>query len=1140
MNAYHCIIDTKILQLVQCLIAKSRMSVPRLLVIEFSHRQAPEKHPLFIIIIHHSNETTFPLCRTASTGKMRVSQSIEPSTSMCREIPVPEATPICIQDVFRNRVLERPEAPAVCAWDGELTYGELDKKSSALARVLAQNGVEAGVAVSLCFDRSLWTAVAMLAVSKAGGIFCFLEPKHPLARLQHMCRHINAKVVLSSESQFEFATKLGPVVLTVNEGLIATSLPDQKLGDVAPNQPAYVAFTSGSTGMPKGIVVSHQALVAGILHGQKPMHLNADARILHFASYAFDVSFLEHFWSLLIGACLCIPSEFDRENNLMKTMEKLRVSWAFFTPAVARVLNPREIPSLRYIALGGEPVAQRDIDMWSHIDIIGIYGPAECAGCVAVTSDYRKVESPANIGFPYAVTCWVVDENDHNILAPTGSIGELVIAGPSLSEGYINDPDQTAKSYISDPIWLSVSNGMKRRLYKTGDLVRYLSDGSLLFVGRKDTQVKVNGQRIELQEVEHHTRAVLGGYKDVIVEAIAADRPSKSLVAFILAEDVPEDFTELFLPADVDVKNQIATTKSLLRGKLPSYMIPEAYVFISRIPSTMSGKADRKGLREQFELLPRGQRNAYFGLENKEKAMPITSAEVQMRRLWAEVLNLDLHEVGIDDDWISLGGDSLVAMQLASLARQERIFLTVPDIFRHKKISTLCQNLKTDVSDVVEEIKPFELLHKDHLKDEEILHTIVDQCQVSKDLIEDAYPITSLQLDASVVPIQMGYNYTLRLEFKLPPGIDQAQLARAWEMTVACNPILRTRIVELTENNYIQAVMRETIPLDDLNGPNAAQYKPGVDVWGLGKRLVRVGAHENLLVMLIHHAIYDGQSLPLIFRDISNAYQGQALPLKHFSPFIRWSINLTAPKRQFWVEKFAGFDGRVFPPVLDPSLQPVESRELTGQLKVINDEFTATNKIRVAFAVAVSWHFGTNDVVFGAVLARRSAPFMDINDSAVPTAAMLPDRIKLVPEETLRYNLEKDQENLLSLISHEGIDDRVIEQLSPENAAAFQYGTLLAVQPDLDMAYPEMFRERDMQYYGPICALNALMQCSLSPGSAAISLRLSESTMKGVYCWEQFMDDFRAVFHYIQRSPDVKLCDIRSQLDNLASQSLSR
>ncbi|KAE8417295.1 hypothetical protein BDV36DRAFT_257570 [Aspergillus pseudocaelatus] len=783
--------------------------------------------------------------------------------------------------------------------------------------------------------------------------------------------------------------------------------------------------------------------------------------------------------------------------------------------------------------MGGEPITRTDLDMWlPHAHLIGVYGPAECAGCTTIQSNFGKVESATNIGFPYAVACWVVDESNHNVLVPNGLVGELVIQGPSLSEGYVNDPEKSAKSYISNPSWLSVSKEAEQKLYKTGDLVRRLPDGSLHFISRKDTQVKINGQRIELGEVEHQTRAVLGGNREVIVEAIKAGRPSSSLVAFIVMDNMPQSSTELFLAPNAGFKDRINTTKSLLRERLPDYMIPETYISVSYVPSTVTGKADRKRLREQFAQLPRAQIKAYFGVEDKEKAMPLTATELKMQRLWAKVLYLELQEIARDDEWVSLGGDSLGAMQLVSLARQEQFFLTVPDIFRHRTISTLCQNIKTDVSETTEDMKPFALLCDLELKSDQILHTIADQCQVSQGSIEDAYPITSLQLDASVIPIQFEYNYTLRLEFKLPSTVDPAKLALAWEMTVASNPVLRTRIVELTKDRYIQAVIRETIPLDILDSSNMARYEPAVDVWGLGKPLVRVGLQTNRFVMLIHHAIYDGQSLPLLFRDISNAYQGQKLTLRRFAPFVRWSKNLDVSKRQFWIDKFAGFNGKVFPPVLDPSLEPTESRELTGRLNIIHDAFTATNKIRVTLAIVISWHHGTNDVVFGGVFARRSAPITDIIDSAVPTTAMLPDRIKLDPNETLRYNLERDQDNILSLMMHEGIDDRDIEQLSPEcKAVACTYGTLLAVQPDLATAYPEMFRERDMQYYGPICALNALMQCYLSSESATISLLLSESTMDGVYRWGQFLDEFEAVFHFIQNNPDVKLCDLRGQLD---------
>lgn len=1050
-----------------------------------------------------------------------------------KDTVAPEEISLCIQDVFQQRVQEQPDAPAVCAWDGDLTYKELDDKSSTLATLLVQNGVRAGVFVPLCLNQSRWTAVAMLAVTKAGGAFCFLEPKYPLARLQHMCRQLNAQVVLSSESQQELVAKLGGnlVVLTVGEELLRTASPQLQLAATAPHAAAYVAFTSGSTGKPKGILVSHKALLAGILYNRDVMHLSRTSRVLQFASFAFDVSFLEHFWALLVGGCLCIASEVDRENNLIETMEELRVNWVFFTPSVARILDPTRLHSLKHLALGGEPVTQTDLDMWlPHVQVTGLYGPAECAGCTTIQVDYKNVESSTNIGFSHAVRCWVVDEDNHDILIQEGECGELVIQGPSLSEGYLNDPEQTAKAYISNPAWLPSTSSEEEKVYKTGDLVRRLPDGSFVFIGRKDMQVKINGQRIELQEVEHHMRAVLGDFQEVLVDAIAAGPRTNSLVAFIVADKSPNSTNELFLVPDAAFMDRMSTAKTLLRAKLPSYMVPEFFLSIEYIPLTVTGKLDRRYLRERVKLLSRAQLLSYLGQEDTARSMPLTASEKQLQRLWASVLGLDLHEVGRNDEWTSLGGDSLGAMQLVSLARREQLFLTVPDILRHKTISLLCQHVKSNVSSTEKIPDPFSLLSNHELKGDRLLRTIADQCQVSPDSIEDAFPITSLQLDAATIPIQLGYNYTLRLKFNLPIDVDPVQLAFAWERVVEANPMLRTRIVELTKDHYVQAVVSEKIPFETIDNSNKARYEPAVDVWGLGKRLVRVGVHADQFVMLIHHAIYDGQSLPLIFRGIFNAYQGQKLPLTHFAPFVQWSSESNASKHQFWVDKFAGFDGQIFPPVLDASLEPTESRELTGKLDVVNNGFTATNKIRLAWAIMASWYCGTNDLVFWGVFARRSAPIADIIDSAVPTTAMLPDRILLEPNRSLRYNLEADQDRLLSTMANEGIEDRTIEQLSPECKAACHYGTLLVVQPDLDTAYPEMFREREMQYYGPICALNSLLQCSLSPGSATVSLRLSESTIKGVYDWDKFMEGFQAVFHFIQKDPDLKLCDLRSRL----------
>ncbi|PYH43734.1 putative nonribosomal peptide synthase [Aspergillus saccharolyticus JOP 1030-1] len=1076
------------------------------------------------------------------------------------ENPVPSTLPYTLHAVFERNVLDQPDAPAVCAWDGDLSYQELDRKSSALARILFRRGVRSGALVALCFDPSRWTAVAMMAVSKAGGVWFFLEPKHPVNRLQQMCHTVEARIVLCSRSQASVAHELSGeqmmAPLIIEEPVLQEDPGAMDLELVSPSRPAYVAFTSGSTGKPKGALMTHQAAVAGVLHNAKPMQLARTSRVLQFASFAFDISFLEHFWALLLGGCLCIPSPQDRQNNLAHAVQVLQVNWTFLTPTVARLLEPPQLSSLQTLVLGGEAVTQADLDMWlPYVHLSGLYGPAECAVGLAVQPDYSRVESAANIGFPFSVACWVVNEEDSTQLVPRGTVGELVVEGPSISEGYINAPEQTARAYLTNPTWMPAARHSTKKLYRTGDLVRYLDDGSLLFLGRKDTQVKINGQRIELGEIEYHTRAVLS--RDhlrpppVVAEAMAVNGRPLAVIAFYQVESSCQDpdhvQEDIFLPPDQGFVGRKTSYQSQLRDHLPEYMIPTSFIPVLRMPSTMSGKTDRKTLREKFAQLSRDRVKAYFVDGNGGSSssgsgmierMPTTSLERRMQRLWAATLKLDLEEVGRNDPWMSLGGESLAAMRLVAQARKEGITVTVPDIFRHKTIATLCQHVSVRLdAEIIESIPPFSLLpcHGGSPRVDELRKSAAQQCELTPEEIEDLYPFTAMQEAVVIPPATLGVNYTLHLDVKLPSELDLERLMRAWDTVVAANSILRMRVVRLPADEKETMVLAQTRPKVSMEPLFPDRFAPGVDLWGLGRPLVRVGVAPGRLVMLIQHALYDGHSLGLIFRDLEQAYRGQPVPAVSFSSFVRWSTEWQdgSLKQQYWREKFVGFDGRVCPPrVADSEVSCIESRHLWGSLNFKLDDFTVTSKIRVALAVVLSWHFGLCDLVLGGIYARRGAPIPGIMEAAVPTSAILPDRIRLDPTQSLRANIDQDHENILTMMPYEGTRPSQIRDLSEATRAASQFQAILAVQQDNSSLYPEIFRNHEMGYYGPVTAHNLMMQCFLNPqrSSARVSLRLSEPTMQQTTDWDRFLGHFEAVVDAIHRDPEISLNMLRQQL----------
>ncbi|KFZ05273.1 hypothetical protein V502_09973, partial [Pseudogymnoascus sp. VKM F-4520 (FW-2644)] len=277
-------------------------------------------------------------------------------------------------------------------------------------------------------------------------------------------------------------------------------------------------------------------------HG-KAFGLTAQARFLQFAAFTFDICITEIITTLLYGGCVCIPSESSRRSNLAKAVDDMRVNWAYLTPTVARLLDPDSVPSLKTLILGGEEVSSADCKRWSDkVNIINAYGPAECTVLCTAYFGIQGFKSGL-IGKSIASVCWVVDPENHDRLAPLGSIGELLIEGPILARGYLNDPQKTKAAFIDDPTWLLQGGGghpgRRGRMYKSGDLAYYAPDGNLMYAARKDGQVKLRGLRVELGEVEHHLRECIPEAQQSAVEVImpAGEKENATLAAFLQLDD---------------------------------------------------------------------------------------------------------------------------------------------------------------------------------------------------------------------------------------------------------------------------------------------------------------------------------------------------------------------------------------------------------------------------------------------------------------------------------------------------------------------------------------------------------------------------------------------------------------------------
>ncbi|KAJ5693236.1 acetyl-CoA synthetase-like protein [Penicillium macrosclerotiorum] len=698
----------------------------------------------------------------------------------------------CVHELIMEQAEKTPAAAAICAWDGDLKYGELNALSTQLACHIRHLGVEAGVNVPLLFEKSRWMSVASLAVMKAGGTVVGLDPAQPEERLRRIIKQVQPRLILTSALTHTITSTLADCPVVLVEALTFAELNtkcDSWLPKVDPDGSLYLVFTSGSTGLPKGVAISHSNLSTAIVHQRLLLQLSSSSRVLDFASYAFDVSWGTILHTLAAGGCVCIPEESERRGDLSIAIRRMEVNYAHLTPSVSRLLNPSHLPLLQTLVLSGEAVSRVDMDQWSpHVHLINAYGPAEAA--VWVTFAHLKKEmSIPSIGRGGGCTTWIVDPLRPDQLAPVGCMGELWLEGPLVGLGYHHDPERTAAVFMKNTPWLARGAGdphgpgRQGRLYRTGDLVRYNPDGTIVYIGRKDNQIKIHGQRVELEEVEKYIQQALMNSTGAAVPVVAAvTKPKGSntpiLVAYLALGDQAMSSTGMLrkrLSSYAEVINQD------LEKYLPSYMQPNIYIPVAIIPTTTNGKVDRRKL----EAIGSSHTVAeWAGLQSdKGKNFTASSPEgLELQRLFAEVLNIDRNLVGMNDSFFSLGGDSITAMQLSAKSQSGPTYITVTDIFRHKTVMRLLSHVK---------------------------HTETDSMQLpeSTDNLFELSPIQQLFFTSQGTGKNL-FNQSFLVCVSRP--ITSNELKQAIEVLSLRHPMLRARFVNIVDGIWRQKIVADT------------------------------------------------------------------------------------------------------------------------------------------------------------------------------------------------------------------------------------------------------------------------------------------------------------------------------------------
>ncbi|KAL3301080.1 acetyl-CoA synthetase-like protein [Colletotrichum asianum] len=626
-----------------------------------------------------------------------------------RDIPAVER---CSHDYVDEHANNTPWKEAVVATEGpNFTYSQLSTLSSRLAKHLMNNGIKKGDIIPILFEKSSFAVLAIVAILKAGGAYVGFSAETPINFLRECSSIANAPLIITSNHHEDLVRKVSSRALVLDQPFVEgleNSTDDEGFSSPArPSDLAYLVFTSGSTGTPKAVMTEHRAYVTDALAQQKAALLKPSSRVLHFASYNFDATNFDVLSTLIAGGTICVPTEFDRINRLAGAINDLGGNFLGVTATLAQILDPEDVPGLKTVILCGEANSPEIVEKWtrSGADVINGYGPSEASCAFSYNIYTRQSPRANNIGRALDGACWgwVVNPENHNQLLPIGAKGELLIQGPTLSRGYLNEPEKTAKVFIESPEWLpgKVVISMQR-LYKTGDLVRQLPDQSFEVFGRIDTQVKLNGQRIELGEIEHKVSLLLGGDCTIAVEAVhltsGEETASKVLIAFY-ATNVGGNGKDA-APLDIvnDSESELIDVQSIkkkLANDLKAIAIPQAFIPLLKMPVTSQGKLDRKCLRKIGSQLDKRRLAAFSGVTLRVEDEPLMdNFETILCELFAQSLSLSKREICRHSDFSSMGGDSLKAIKLVSLARKLGFSLSVPDILQTPRLFQLAEFLR--------------------------------------------------------------------------------------------------------------------------------------------------------------------------------------------------------------------------------------------------------------------------------------------------------------------------------------------------------------------------------------------------------------------------------------------------------------
>ncbi|WOX15492.1 non-ribosomal peptide synthetase [Streptomyces sp. N50] len=925
-------------------------------------------------------------------------------------------------ELFRRHVTTHPDATAVVDEYGSVTYRQLDEHANRLAHHLRALGAGRDTLVGLCVERDAGMAAGLLGIMKAGAAYLPLDPGYPRERLAYMLRDSDAFLVVTQESLCDRLPESDAVLVYLDRDRAELERGPATAPDVDPHPDdlAYAIYTSGSTGKPKGVLVSHAGV--GNLAAVQSDHFDVTpgSRILQFASASFDAAFWEMCMGLLTGATLVMGSKEAMlpGEPLAEYAARHGVTHATLTPATVAVLpDGRGLPADTTLIVAGEASTGDLVARWSEgRRMINAYGPTESTVCATMSAPLSGAAVPP-IGTPIANTrIYILDDALQPV--PVGVRGDLYIAGIGLARGYHGRQSMTAERFIADPFGEPGS-----RMYRSGDIARWRSDGNLEYLGRVDDQVKVRGFRIELGEIE----SALTRHPDVAQAVVLTH--NTNLFAYVAASGARP-------PRPDALRDHLA-------ADLPDYMIPTTITVLDALPLTPNGKVDRRALPD-----PGAVREDH----GREQMAPRNAVEETIASVWAEVLDTDV--IGIHDDFFELGGNSILSVRAVSRLRQALgVRLSPRTLFDAPTVAALAARVAPgeEGTDTVIPLVP---------RDEELAMSFGQQRLW---FLEDFDPGSA--------------EYHTAFGLRLTGGLDAETLRGAIEDLTRRHESLRTTFgfvggrgvqvvhpalapgwsfVDLTgvPEELREERLRETVR-DEAARPYDLAHGPL-----LRARLVRLAADEHVLVLGMHHIVTDGWSMGVVVSELGELYaaraQGRSAELPElalqYADFAAWQRGrlsdrgLLEHEVDWWRQRLTGVAPLELPtdrprPAIRSSAGTSYAfalpADVVERLRTLAGRHGATLFMALTAAVKAVFarYTGQEDIAVGTVSSGRSRAELEPLVGFLANTLVL--RSHIDPNGSFASLLEQVKETALEAFAHEEVPfERVVEAVQPERDAS--------------------------------------------------------------------------------------------------------